>query len=316
MKIIGILFIHILLIFTLQMQAQVVGVGVNTRFPKGAFHIDAAGDNPTVGTIPLNAAQALNDVVMDAQGNLAIGGLSTRSNSVILRLLDPNKAMQMNKVPLTDVEDVVTVPSPTDGLLVHNTTVDPSLVNPLEAGGYYYVHPLWRKISRVIFDNNTIQQYDLMAITASKPSNTALAAEATAQSGANMVFGLGGDPSKTTITIEQDGSYMFALRLYGRTSDNVGYNRFRGRIYLYNASNPAGGRILDYSLVEIPTFPYGHPITATVILQGSFKVGDNVQLRLVHFDSNPASPTAPAWTLSANPRQMNAAKSTMVVWKV
>lgn len=316
MKIIGILFIQILFILTFDMQAQVIGVGINTRFPKGAFHIDAAGDNPTAESTPLSVAQARNDVVMDVNGNLAIGGLPAASNSVILRLLDPNKAMQMNKVPLTNVEDAMTIPSPTNGLLIHNTTVNPDLVNPLEAGAYYYVHPLWRKVSRVVFDNSIIQQYDLMAATVSKPSNTALAAEATAESGANMVFGLGGDPAKTTITFDQDGSYMFALRLYGSTTDNVGYNRFRGRIYLYNASNPVGSRILDYSLVEMPTFPYGHPITATVILQGSFKVGDNVQFRLVHFDSNPASPTTPAWSLRVNPGNMNAAKSTMVVWKV
>ncbi len=311
MKIVGILFIQISLIFTLEAQ-----VGINTQFPKGALHIDAAGDNPANATTALSAAQALNDIVMDNQGNLVIGGAASTSNSVILRLSDGNKAMQMNKVPLTDVEDALTVPSPTDGLLVHNTTVAPNLVNPLEVGAYYYVYPLWRKISKVNLSYNTIQQYDLISATSSKPSSTAITSEATALAGVNMIFGLGGDPAKTQIEILEDGSYMFALRLYGGTSDQVGYNRFRGRINLYNASNPAGSRILDYSLVEIPTFPYGHPITATVILQGSFKVGDDVQLRMVNYDPNPASPTTPIWSLRVAPGSILAAKSTMIVWKV
>lgn len=49
-------------------------VGINTRVPIGAFHIDGAGDN--TGVTP-SAVQLYNDIVVDNNGNLGLGTIPT-----------------------------------------------------------------------------------------------------------------------------------------------------------------------------------------------------------------------------------------------
>lgn len=46
-------------------------VGVNTSNPQGAFHIDGAKDNPTLGTP--SSGQQLNDFIVTANGNVGAG---------------------------------------------------------------------------------------------------------------------------------------------------------------------------------------------------------------------------------------------------
>ncbi len=49
-------------------------VGINTQNPQAAFHVDGAKDNPLTG-VP-SAAQQLNDVTVDSNGNVGVGTIA------------------------------------------------------------------------------------------------------------------------------------------------------------------------------------------------------------------------------------------------
>lgn len=63
-----------LLIFSLLFAELCISqVGINTEAPKGVFHIDSRGDTSTQG------ANSLDDIVIDSEGNIAIGGTSAQA---------------------------------------------------------------------------------------------------------------------------------------------------------------------------------------------------------------------------------------------
>lgn len=63
-----------LLIFSLLIAGVCVSqVGVNTETPIGIFHIDSTGDTTTQGD------NSVDDIVIDSQGNVAIGGTSAQA---------------------------------------------------------------------------------------------------------------------------------------------------------------------------------------------------------------------------------------------
>lgn len=62
----------ITLLFSLTFYSQ---VGVNTNNPLGAMHIDAAKDN--TGSTP-TISQAINDFIIDANGNIGVGNVTPR----------------------------------------------------------------------------------------------------------------------------------------------------------------------------------------------------------------------------------------------
>ncbi|MDQ1162210.1 hypothetical protein QE422_002578 [Chryseobacterium sp. SORGH_AS 447] len=49
-------------------------VGINTTNPQTTFHVDGAKDNPTTGAP--SASQQLNDVTIDANGNIGVGTIA------------------------------------------------------------------------------------------------------------------------------------------------------------------------------------------------------------------------------------------------
>jgi len=64
-------------------------VGIYTSNPQGTFNIDAAKDNPAVGTP--SAAQAANDLTVSTSGNLGIG-LTSPTNKIHINGTDPIRA--------------------------------------------------------------------------------------------------------------------------------------------------------------------------------------------------------------------------------
>ena len=62
-------------------------VGVNTKNPQGAFHIDAAKDNPATGNT-LSFSQQNNDVIIMSSGNLGVGTI-TPDTKLDIRTVDP-----------------------------------------------------------------------------------------------------------------------------------------------------------------------------------------------------------------------------------
>lgn len=87
-----------------------VGVGVNTLFPRGVFHIDGAGDNPQDFTTALTPGQASNDVIIDINGNVGIGTVSPVSGVKLdinggIRIVDGTQGV--DKVLTTTVGDGV-----------------------------------------------------------------------------------------------------------------------------------------------------------------------------------------------------------------
>lgn len=54
-------------------------VGINTKSPRGIFHIDAQGDTPDIGSPSI--AQMSNDIIVTIDGQVGIGTITPDSNS-------------------------------------------------------------------------------------------------------------------------------------------------------------------------------------------------------------------------------------------
>jgi hypothetical protein len=77
-------------------QAQVASIGINTENPQGVLHIDGASTtattNPQQGSV--SAAQASDDVVIDAEGRIGAGVLSPAAK-VDIYATEPGGAIRM-----------------------------------------------------------------------------------------------------------------------------------------------------------------------------------------------------------------------------
>lgn len=72
--------IYLLALCLLLISSVFAQVGINTNYPRGILHIDAAGDNPNDLTTPLTAGQAANDIYVEQNtGNVGIGTVSPKA---------------------------------------------------------------------------------------------------------------------------------------------------------------------------------------------------------------------------------------------
>ncbi len=97
-------------------------IGINTKNSQGVFHIDTRGNNPVSGAP--TAAQMTDDIIVEKHStagiNMSIGGKVGTNSSAQLALLDPNKAILLNRVALTGLKDIITIPNPQTGTIVSN----------------------------------------------------------------------------------------------------------------------------------------------------------------------------------------------------
>jgi hypothetical protein len=285
------------------LQAQ---VGINTNNPQGVFHIDTKGNNPSIG-IP-SAAEMADDVIVDKNTvsgvNVSIGGKVPNNSSAQLSLLDPNKAILLNRVALTGLRDITTIPNPPAGMLVYNTATAGTYPNNITPGYYYFDGAVWYKwmYGEV---GSELSQHDLIG-TCSSTSVASLNAAGAATTAALADFG--------TIKIKEKGVYIFSLRLYGVAIAN-GAGTFppvfyRGIFYLYMMKN--GSTKLDAIEINVPysggSGASAH--TATVTLQSLLNTDDVVTFRLAHYSSGYG------WSLWSNGGGLIANKTSLIYWKI
>jgi hypothetical protein len=76
-------------------------IGVQTNNPQGAFHIDAAKDNPETGTP--SAAQQANDIIVSSSGNMGIGTLTPTNKLEVDNGTAGTSGVKLTQLPSANV---------------------------------------------------------------------------------------------------------------------------------------------------------------------------------------------------------------------
>lgn len=118
-------------------------IGIQTSSPLGAFHVDAAKDNPASG--PLNAAQKSNDFIISKEGSVGVG-TTTPHSSAILDLSDVfDKGLALPRVALANNTDQSAIGgSAVNGLMMFNNNAN---ATNLKRGIVYWMDGAWRQLT-------------------------------------------------------------------------------------------------------------------------------------------------------------------------
>lgn len=289
------------ILFGLILNAQ---VGIKTINPQGVFNIDTENNNATTGTPSL--VQMNDDVTIDVHTtngvNMTIGGKVATNSSAQLTLMANNKAILFNRVALTSVKDITSIPNPPTGTLVYNTATAGDFPDNVIPAYYYFNGVVWYKWQYGTIASE-LSQHDLLSHCTStdvpslnNPTSPMLAAYAD--------FG--------EIKIKEKGTYIFSLRLYGpqppRASDGQLPPTFtRLRNYLFMMKN--GSSLVEAIDINIPTFGGAAATTHTATLQASLEQDDIITFRIGHYTG------WYPWTLYANPI-LRANKTSLIYWKI
>ncbi len=282
---------------TLTINAQ---VGINTNNPQGIFHIDTRNNNAQTG-IP-TAAEMTDDVVVavGTRGGMliSVGGKSPTNSSAQLALLDPNKALLFNRVALTGLRDIVTIPNPVAGTIVYNTATNGVFPDNIIPGYYYFNGVVWYKWQYGEI-NSQLSGIDLKTDCYSTGIN-----------------GLSGAASATPavfveeIVIKEQGTYIFSLRLYGQPTNVTGsYPAIFDRMVYYLFLMKNGSTEVNSAVFNIPSFNAGEGTTHTITMQAVLAQGDVVSFRLGH------NLGTPGWKLQAK-TGLVANKTSLIYWKI
>ncbi|SHG43762.1 hypothetical protein [Dysgonomonas macrotermitis] len=292
--------VSLMLIFCFTGNAQ---VGINTNNVQGIFHIDTRGNNATTG-VPATS-QLTDDVIVAANAstgaNVGVGGQVATNSSAQLALLATNKAILLNRVALTGLRDITTIPNPETGTIVYNTATSGTYPDNIIPGYYYFNGEVWYEWQYGQVNSN-LSQRDLLT-------------DCTSVDLPNL-----GDPSSPmtatlanfgTIQMEEKGTYIFSLRLYGpataNSSGTTAPTFTRTICYLYMMKN--GSTKVASMEINVP-LPLGGIVafTHTVSMQAVLDKDDIVTFRLGHYTGYYG------WQLRANP--ISAAKTSLIYWKI
>lgn len=291
------LIICVLVICSTEVYAQ---IGVNTDNPQTLFHVDASGNNATIGvpTIAQNKDDFFINIDNIGQANAAIGVLPASDRRAQLELGANNKGFMTNGVKLAGTNDLATVLSPMDGMFVYNTSYGGTVSDPVVPGLYYFEGGKWHLVLTSAL-GATMTLRDLQT-----DITTTLDLNSTTQAGApDMDFG--------SVDLYEPGSYAFAFRLYGPTGNDTTENA-RGIFYIWLYVN---GVLADFAELNTPVFINKQPISYSVILGASVNVGDVITFKFTKYGDSTDDFSKKNWTLKAAPGQ-NVAKTTMLYWKL
>lgn len=279
-------------------------VGINTKNSQGVFHIDTRGNNPVSGTP--TAAQMTDDIVVEKHStagiNMSIGGKVGTNSSAQLALLDPNKAILLNRVALTGLKDITTIPNPQTGTMVYNTATAGTYPDNIVPGYYYFNGLVWYKWQYGQIDSE-LSSCDLLSncVSVDVPS---LGNAVSPMQSALADFG--------TIKIKETGIYIFSLRLYGRATVNSSGSKAppftRSINYLYmmkNVSTKVAAMEINVPLHLGDVVAYTH----TVSLQAVLNANDVITFRLGNYAGSYG------WDLIAN-AGLRANKTSLIYWKI
>ncbi len=273
-------------------------VGINTLFPIGNFIIDTNGDNISATPTP---TQFKNDVVFskstDNEAILGVGAMPY--NSAQLYLNSNNKALGLNKVTLASSFDVVTVPNPTDGIVVYNKDAT------IDDGVYFFSDTQWGKMATNIYAGSFINLLNLSSPdVVTKPITPAQLSAELYSTGVELKFVT---KENGAIEILEDGAYSFNMHLSGYVS--TGSSEFAYYyVFLVNDTNHS---VADSYTVALRPNSNAQQ-TASVFLNANFKKNDVVKIYVCH-----ESETNRIWSLkSSAPGSNNLVRSYMVFWKL
>lgn len=183
-------------------------VGIGTTNPVGILNIDILKNNSPIPT----GSQLKDDLIFrlntNNEANLVIGG-EPLNKETSLELNAPDKALLLNRVALTDVSDINTVPSPRDGMMVYNTNAGGSGEEDVMPGTYLNMNNEWMRLTDYTASGTS---------TVSKIG--ALTGNVSATPVTNKTTGAGASqfPLSQSIIINNAGRYVFSFRLYGGMS--------------------------------------------------------------------------------------------------
>lgn len=254
----------ILFVFTSILQAQ---IGIFTENPQTLFHVDILKNN-TAGQIPTVTEQK-DDVYfgLDAKKEAQLSLSKLPIEGVQLLMNDPNKAFLPNKVALTSMSDIITVPNPVTGMMVYNT-VKVLGNDGVIPGLYVFENNKWR----YLFPDSR-ENLQMRRLQTSLPSPKCLPGDYSCP--AILDFG-------NSIIIPENGAYGVGINLRclinipGRTITDVE----RGIVYIWLMAN---GVPVDCAELNIPIFPNHEESTYAVFLGGDFNVGDELTCRASNF---------------------------------
>lgn len=259
-----IIYILLLLIYSgLKLEAQ---IGINTENPQTLFHIDPLKNN--TGTTP-STFQQRDDVYLGLGFNdeavLSLGALP--QNNTQLFLNDANKAFLPNKVALTSVLDVVTVPNPQVGMMVYNTVtiVGQDGVVP---GLYVYEDSKWKYLFTE--DIKKLQKRDLLTALTTVRCNSS-------DYDCALPLDFGED-----IIIPETGAYGVGFNLYSKQSVAV-TRPMREIIYVWLMK---GNLPVDVAELNKAGLENGGESTYSAFFGGAFNAGDKLSLRISTNNSN------------------------------
>lgn len=286
--IVGILPINLL-------QAQ---IGINTKDPKGIFHIDINGDTSTTN-------EQKDDFIVKDDGQTgvssALGGTPVASASIAL--MDKNKALMPNRVALTDTRgtgDGINNPikNPVDGMVLYCTNsagIPPNNVTP----GLYVFNSEKNRWLRIVNNSYSLKTniYNLseelpLPQISSYSTNTFLSS-----SNLMKLTPVGESNTIESIEIGSESAYAIALNLGGSIPNATasGSNTF-SRMNVYVAVVLIDGnnnkKILD--IAEICPLAFkgtNRKTTYSVVLGFNASPGDNIGIMICTLSS------VPRWTL-------------------
>lgn len=234
-----------------------------------------------VGIKTLNPLEALHvDGSVYIEGVSKMGGSYHQNTSTQIELGETNKGFLPNRVALVSLTSTSPLTNPVIGTIVHNITN--TILVPY---GYYYWSgnkwtPLLSQVSRV-----TANSYDLLA-SASSVATSANASE----NGTKMSIGNIVSVSPEThnyFEIQEPGSFVFALRIYGGSSVATGKNSGRACIFFTLLVNGVKKdmQAIDWSLVSSTSAGANPTVGGTAMLVGAdLVVGDKVEFTVAHDD--------------------------------
>jgi hypothetical protein len=330
-----IIFLSILGWYTLSMYAQ---VGIGTENPQGIFHIDGAEDN-TRTTDDLSVKPSHGSM------NMGVGAVPAENSGAQLELSGTQSAFLPNRIGLTSLTDIVTVPNPIAGMLVFNDGTG----GLSEQGLYHFDGIRWMRllesdVTSRIYYRDLWSNADLNSPMGDRGIRPGRHTEAHSQTQHGNVL-TWTDPENPAplatqqsqfIIIPENGSYAFTFRLYMRQNSSGGttttaptggwesmnaVGRAVGYLYAFNRNSIATTNVDsdDAAEVNIPTFggftPRDNLTSYTVTLTiPNARAGDRIYFRW-------AAPTSTAsGSLIANPSSPGEApnphRTSVMFWRL
>jgi hypothetical protein len=256
---------------------------------------------------------------LDVRGNefvsgiSKVGGTTALNSSAQLELADNNKGFLPNRVVLTSSTVKAPVTNAVEGMLVYNTAT--VAAQGLKPGFYYWRGTNWQRLVDEI-PPTSINLLDLSTEIKSKVVPGSAAEQVLA--GTELLWSSSAGTNIRHITMPEDGSYAFSFRLYGAIDASTIQTIYYYLTLVKNGSETGtDGLVVDNAEMDITYIPpngtsgTGNVNTYSITLSCKVLAGDKISVRLSHFQG-----TNRVWTLRARPGAGNAARTSMVWWKL